>query len=72
MAIIENTHTVPFGVDSTIRIVELVNNARTAIVEQYKAHRTAKALNALSNAQLEDIGLVRGHINAVALRSAQM
>lgn len=72
MAIIETSRPVPFGAVSTLRIVNVFDSLRTAIVAAYKANKTEVALGKLSNAQLDDIGLVRAHIHAVAMRTAHM
>jgi len=70
MAIIETSRAVPFGAVSTFRIVNLFDATFNSIVRAYHAHKTEKALNGLSNAQLEDIGLERANIRAVARRAA--
>jgi len=70
MAIIETSRAVPFGAVSTFRIVNLFDATFSSIVRAYYAHKTEKALNGLSNAQLEDIGLERANIRAVAQRAA--
>ena len=70
MAIIETSRAVPFGAVSTFRIVNLFDATFNSIVRAYNAHKTEKALNGLSNAQLEDIGLERANIRAVAQRAA--
>ncbi len=71
MANIETSRPVPFGAVSTFRIVAAFDALRGSIVGAHKARRTAKALHALSNAQLEDIGIERAQIHAVALRARQ-
>ncbi len=72
MAIMTTSRAVPFGAVSTFRIVNLFDTALNTFVGAYRAHKTEKALNALSNAQLEDIGLVRANISSVAQRAAYM
>ncbi len=72
MAIIETSRPVPFGAASTFRIVSVFDTLLGGIVSAYRARKTEKTLRALSNAQLEDIGLERAHIHAVAMRAAQM
>ncbi len=71
MAIMTTSRTVPFGAVSTFRIVSVFDTLLGGIVSAYRAHKTEKTLRALSNAQLEDIGLERAHIRTVALRAAQ-
>ena len=70
MAIIETSRPVPFGAVPTFRIVNVFDNLLGGIVSAYRAHKTEKTLRGLSNAQLEDIGLERGQIHAVARRAA--
>jgi len=72
MAIMTTSRAVPFGAVSTFRIVNLFDTALSNIVGTYRAHKTEKALHGLSNAQLEDIGLVRANIRRVAQRAAHM
>ena len=72
MAIIETSRTVPFGAVSTLRIVSLFDTALNSIVAAYHARKTEKTLHSLSNAQLEDIGLVRANIRSISQRAAFM
>ena len=72
MAIIETSRPVPFGAVSTFRIVNVFDAFLGGIVGAYRAHKTEKTLRSLSNAQLEDIGLVRAQIHTVAQRAAYM
>jgi uncharacterized protein YjiS (DUF1127 family) len=72
MAIIETSRPVPFGAVSTLRIVNVFEAALGRALGAYRAYKTEKALRALSNAQLEDIGLERAQIHAVALRAVQL
>ncbi len=46
----------------------LVHNAFGTLATWNDARTTRKALNALSNRELEDIGLCRGDIEAIATR----
>jgi len=72
MAIIETSRPVPFGAVSTFRIVNVFDSLLSGIMSAYRAHKTEKTLRGLSNAQLEDIGLERAQIHAVAQRAAHM
>ncbi len=72
MAIIETSRPVPFGAVSTFRIVNVFDSLIAGIANAYNARKTEVALSKLSNAQLDDIGLVRAHIHAVAMRTAHM
>jgi len=72
MAIIETSRPVPFGAVSTFRIVNVFDSLLGGIVGAYRAHKTEATLRGLSNAQLEDIGLERAQIHAVAQRALHM
>jgi len=72
MAIIETSRPVPFGAVFTLRLVNAVDALRTSIVGAYKAHKTKITLDKLSNAQLQDIGLERAQIHAIAARAGHM
>lgn len=62
MANIETNMSVPFGAISTYRIVNVFDEAFATVRAWNAAHRTTRALNALSDYQLDDIGLTRGDI----------
>ena len=66
MANIETNTTVPFGAISTYRIVNAFDTAIATVAAWNAARRTTRALNALSDYQLDDIGLTRGDIADVA------
>ncbi len=70
MAIIETSRPVPFAAVSTQRIANVFNALLGGTVGAYRARKTEKILRGLSNAQLEDIGLERAQIHAVARRAA--
>ena len=72
MAFIEYTRPAPLGAISTLRIVNAADALRASIVSAYRAVKTEQALNKLSNAQLDDIGLYRGEIRQVAMRAARV
>lgn len=69
MAIMTTSRAVPFGAVSTIRIVNIFGAALNRVVGAYRAYKTEKTLQGLSNAQLEDIGLERALIRTVARRA---
>ena len=69
MAIMTTSRAVPFGAVSTFRIVNIFDAALTRVVSAYRAYKTEKTLQGLSNAQLEDIGLERALIRTVARRA---
>jgi len=62
MAIIDTPRSAPFGAISTYRFVSVLERAVTAVQTWTMQHKTAKALNALSDYQLDDIGLTRGDV----------
>lgn len=66
MAIYDTTRNT-YGVASFAnRSVALLNDAAMSVVSWNDARITRKALSQLTNRELEDIGLVRGDIDAVA------
>ncbi len=71
MAIIETSRPVPFGAEFTLRMVNVFDNLIAGTVEVVKTVKTKRALNKLSNRQLEDIGLTRAEIHNVASRAAR-
>jgi len=71
MAIMTTSRAVPFGAVSTFRIVNVFDAVISGLVSTYSAYKTEKALQSLSNAQLEDIGLERANIRAVSQRALQ-
>ncbi|OED49462.1 DUF1127 domain-containing protein [Leisingera sp. S232] len=52
----------PLGAVTVLRVVDTVINVKNAIVEWNETRQTRNALDKLSDAQLEDIGLNRGDI----------
>lgn len=66
MSVIESNRSVPLGAGAAFRAVSLAERA----LESFRAWRTARAtaaeLSALSDSQLEDVGLTRGDIPTVA------
>ena len=59
---IETTSPVPFGAVLSLNIVNFVDNSIANFVEWKAARKTAKALNTLTVAQLEDIGVLPGDV----------
>ncbi len=66
MSVIESNRSVPLGAVAAFRVVSFAERA----LDVFRAWRSAKAtaveLSALSDSQLEDIGLTRGDIPGVA------
>ncbi|MDU9002443.1 DUF1127 domain-containing protein [Sedimentitalea todarodis] len=53
------------------RIGSLIASASDALIAWNDARMTRNALSGLSNRELEDIGLVRGDIDSVAMRTGR-
>ena len=70
MAVQTSTRVAPFGALSIFRAVSAIESGMNLLKGWNDARRTTAALNALSNHELEDIGLSRGDIEAVAQRSS--
>lgn len=66
MTTLETNRSTPLGAVTTLRIVSFVERGIHAFVAWRSARATAKALTALSDKQLRDIGLHRGDIVDVA------
>ena len=64
MATVANT-VAPIGAVTTLRVVDAIINVKSTLVEFYSARATRKALFALSDRQLDDIGLTRKDIELV-------
>lgn len=60
------TRPLPLGAISTYRIVNFFDTALETLKTKRFEYKTARALNALSDFQLEDIGLSRGDIERTA------
>ncbi|WP_027256963.1 MULTISPECIES: DUF1127 domain-containing protein [Leisingera] len=52
----------PLGAVTVLRVVDVLINVKTALVEWNETRETRKALAQLSDAQLEDIGMNRADI----------
>jgi uncharacterized protein YjiS (DUF1127 family) len=70
MAMFENTKAAPMGSIATFRVVNVIDNAISALRNWRTSRATSSALSKLSNAQLRDIGLERGSIDDVSRRLA--
>ncbi len=68
MALATYTRPAPFGAIATHAVVNRFEAVLNAITAWNKTRKTQKALMALSNRQLEDIGLTRGDITAMSFR----
>ena len=65
MANVQNTNRVPFGAVATYGVVQFVANLREKVTTWNHLRITRKALNALSDRELTDIGLTRADIDRV-------
>lgn len=66
MAAYETTRPAPFGAISTYRFVQFFSRVTTAIAAWNDVRVTRKALDALSDRELDDIGLCRGDIELIS------
>ncbi len=66
MAAIETTRRAPFGAITTYRFVQVLDRAIAAVAGWNDARMTRKALELLSDRELDDIGLCRGDIDRIA------
>ena len=71
MSVYETNRTIPLGAVTTFRVVSSVERAVERFSKWRSARATAVALSELSNAQLADIGVLRGEIEYVADRIAR-
>jgi uncharacterized protein YjiS (DUF1127 family) len=62
MAAVETTRPAPFGAITTYRAINALSNASLTFRAWNDARVTRKALNKLSDRELDDIGLCRGDI----------
>jgi uncharacterized protein YjiS (DUF1127 family) len=62
MAAVETTRPAPFGAITTYRAISGVTNVFAVLSSWNDARVTRKALNKLSDRELDDIGLCRGDI----------
>ncbi len=62
MAAVETTRPAPYGAITTYRAITGLSNAFAALAAWNDARVTRKALNKLSDRELDDIGLCRGDI----------
>lgn len=71
MSVYDAARPVPLGAITTLRIVSFVERAVDAFVTWRNARATVSVLRGLSDQQLEDIGLYRGQIRALADKLAR-
>ncbi|MCA3442820.1 MAG: DUF1127 domain-containing protein [Rhodobacter sp.] len=65
MATIETTRPAPFGAIATYHFFQFVSSALGRVKGWNDARATRKALSALSDRELDDIGLCRGDIDHI-------
>ncbi len=65
MAAVETTRPAPYGAINTYRAVNGLSNVVMAFQAWNDARVTRKALNKLSDRELDDIGLCRGDITSI-------
>ncbi|WP_136645077.1 DUF1127 domain-containing protein [Tabrizicola sp. YIM 78059] len=65
MAAVETTRPAPFGAITSYRAINALSNVAAALRAWNDARVTRKALNKLSDRELDDIGLCRGDIEFI-------
>ena len=65
MAAVETTRPAPFGAITTYRAINAMSKAAMVFAAWNDARITRKALNKLSDRELDDIGLCRGDIDFI-------
>lgn len=65
MAAFETTRPAPFGATSACHFIQFVSNVLATVKGWNDARVTRKALSALSDRELDDIGLCRGDIDRI-------
>jgi uncharacterized protein YjiS (DUF1127 family) len=65
MAAVETTRQAPLGAITTYRAINSLSNVVSAFAAWNDARVTRKALNKLSDRELDDIGLCRGDIEFI-------
>lgn len=70
MAATETTRPAPFGAITTYRFVQTLDRTISLFAAWNDARATRKALSKLSDRELDDIGLCRGDIEAIAAQRA--
>ncbi|MEM6488091.1 MAG: DUF1127 domain-containing protein [Pseudomonadota bacterium] len=68
MAMIDRTRPAPFGAITVFQIVSAFASLYDGFRSRMAARRTARVLSALSDRQLEDVGLTRGDVERMAER----
>jgi uncharacterized protein YjiS (DUF1127 family) len=63
VALLDNNTSLPFGSITIYRVVNAVSSAAEAAILWRRARQTRAVLNALSDHELNDIGLTRGQID---------
>lgn len=70
MAAIETTRPAPFGAATAYRFIQVFDRAIGVVADWNDARVTRRALEKLSNRELDDIGLCRGDIDRIATARA--
>ncbi|WP_137111487.1 DUF1127 domain-containing protein [Rhodobacter sp. SY28-1] len=65
MAAVETTRPAPYGAITTYRAINALSNVVLSFQAWNDARVTRKALNKLSDRELDDIGLCRGDIASI-------
>jgi uncharacterized protein YjiS (DUF1127 family) len=65
MAAVETTRPAPYGAITTYRAINALSNVAVTLRAWNDARVTRKALNKLSDRELDDIGLCRGDLEFI-------
>jgi uncharacterized protein YjiS (DUF1127 family) len=65
MAAVETTRPAPYGAITTYRAINALSNVALTFAAWNDARVTRKALNKLSDRELDDIGLCRGDVDFI-------
>jgi len=68
MALAHNTRPAPFGAIAAFHIISRIEAALNKLVDWNAKRSTERTLSALSDRELEDIGLSRGDIHNLPVR----
>lgn len=71
MTTLTNTTSAPFGSIATFRAIEKLDNVKNAYIGWRSKRETISALSKLSARELDDLGIVRGDIDAIASRASR-
>ncbi|MCB1353480.1 MAG: DUF1127 domain-containing protein [Rhodobacteraceae bacterium] len=71
MFALQSNRSVPMGAITTYQVIDLFDRGLAVVRAWIAARHTRACLESLSDAQLADVGLKRGDIDAIAARLAR-